>query len=145
MRRFRPLRRAIELNPSLIEAYNWLQISLMVLGRDEESLEVLQQALAIDPLNHTLNSQLRGQTAQPTVSSTLRANTISQVIEFPDVPGYTYDWIWQTSRLSAGNFERSLHWIKLGGEHGGLAPGTLSAGTRTTLHRGLLCAAWHVR
>ena len=118
-----PLRRAIELNPSLIEAYNWLQISLMVLGRDEDSREVLQQALEIDPLNHTLNANYAVKLHADGQLDAAREYYI-EILDFPDVPGYSYDWL-ANVELSAGDYARALHWIKLGGENGGLQADTI--------------------
>ncbi|MDJ0909766.1 MAG: winged helix-turn-helix domain-containing protein [Woeseiaceae bacterium] len=118
-----PLRRAIELNPSLIEAYNWLQISLMVLGRDDESIETLRQALTIDPLNHTLNMNYAVKLHADGQLDAAREYYI-KVLDFPDVPGYSYDWL-SNVELSAGNYEQALNWVKLGGENGGLQPDML--------------------
>ncbi len=118
-----PLRHAIELNPSLVEAYNWLQISLRALGRGDEASDVLRQALAIDPLNHTLNMNYAVNLHADGQLDAARDHML-QVLEFPDVPGYTYDWI-ANVEISAGDYERALHWIKLGGENGGLSPDTI--------------------
>jgi len=51
-----PLRRAIELDPTLINAYNWLSIALRSQGRSEEALPVIEAALEIDPLNPIINA-----------------------------------------------------------------------------------------
>ena len=113
-----PLRRAIDLNPSLVEAYNWLQISLKSLGREDEATEVLQQALSIDPLNHTLNMNYAVKLHSDGQLEAAREHYM-HVLEFPDVPSYTYDWL-SNVEISAGDYERSLHWLKLGGDNGGL-------------------------
>lgn len=49
------LRRAIELDPSLSDAYNWLANILYRQGRDAEAAVVQQQGLEIDPLNAPLS------------------------------------------------------------------------------------------
>ena len=50
------LRRAIELDPTLINAYNWLSIALNSQGRRAESEEVAEQALERDPLNPIISA-----------------------------------------------------------------------------------------
>jgi TolB-like protein/tetratricopeptide (TPR) repeat protein len=45
------LRRSIELDPALSIAYNWLALALRTSGRHEESYAIMDQGLAIDPLN----------------------------------------------------------------------------------------------
>jgi len=47
----RYLRRAIEIDPALSIAYNWLSLTLMMVGRNDESDAIMDQGLAIDPLN----------------------------------------------------------------------------------------------
>lgn len=44
------LRRAVSLNPSLSNAWNWLAITAKSQGRSQESLDYLARATAIDPL-----------------------------------------------------------------------------------------------
>ena len=43
------LRKAIELRPTLAEAWRELSAPLRALGRDEEAIEALEKALALDP------------------------------------------------------------------------------------------------
>jgi TolB-like protein len=45
-----PLRKALDLNPGLIDAYNWLNISLMALGRPAEARQVVMEMVERDPL-----------------------------------------------------------------------------------------------
>jgi len=45
------LRRAIELDPALSIAYNWLSLALQMVGRIDEAEHIMEQGLAIDPLN----------------------------------------------------------------------------------------------
>ena len=47
----RELRRAIELNPSLENAYRWLAGFLAGIGRDKEALQIAEQVVALDPLS----------------------------------------------------------------------------------------------
>lgn len=51
-------RRAIELDPGLINARIYLSILLQHLGRCEEAIEVAQRALVVDPLSPALNLTL---------------------------------------------------------------------------------------
>ena len=47
---FEPLRKALAINPNLIDASNWLSISLITLGRPAEGMEVLKEMVERDPL-----------------------------------------------------------------------------------------------
>ena len=47
----RALRRAIDLDPSFMNAYNWLVIALGSQGKHQEAADVQRHALEIDPLN----------------------------------------------------------------------------------------------
>jgi TolB-like protein/Tfp pilus assembly protein PilF len=46
----KPLRKALTINPNLIDASNWLAISLMTLGRPAEAREVMEAMVERDPL-----------------------------------------------------------------------------------------------
>jgi len=50
------LRRTIDLDPTLINAYNWLSIALRRQGRLDEASQVIEAALEIDPLNPIINA-----------------------------------------------------------------------------------------
>ena len=52
------LRRAIELDPSVTNAYNWLSNALAAQGRRDEAHQVKLQGLNVDPLNPILNVNL---------------------------------------------------------------------------------------
>lgn len=52
------LRRALELDPNLVNARNWLSNALHQQGRDEEGNRELQKAVAIDPLTPVANVNL---------------------------------------------------------------------------------------
>lgn len=52
------LRRAIELDPSVMNAYNWLNSALIYQGRRDEAHQVKLQGLRVDPLNPILNVNL---------------------------------------------------------------------------------------
>jgi len=44
-------KRAIELNPNYATAYHWYSVTLLYLGRYDESLAMIQRAHEIDPLS----------------------------------------------------------------------------------------------
>jgi tetratricopeptide (TPR) repeat protein len=49
-------KRAIELNPNYATAYHWYSITLVYLGRKDESLALMQRAREIDPLSSIITS-----------------------------------------------------------------------------------------
>ena len=51
----RELKRAIELNPNLPQAYAWNGARLMMIGKYDESLASIEQALVIDPTANGIN------------------------------------------------------------------------------------------
>jgi len=51
-------RRAIELNANYATAYHWYAITLLYLGRKDESLAMIQRAHEIDPLSSVITSTL---------------------------------------------------------------------------------------
>lgn len=58
-----PLRRALALDPNLVNAWNWLQRALRAQGRHAEADEALQYAARIDPLSPTIGANLAGEEA----------------------------------------------------------------------------------
>jgi TolB-like protein/Tfp pilus assembly protein PilF len=52
------LRRALAIDPNLVDAMNWLAGALSGQGRHEEAIEVLLRAVRIDPLATVINSNL---------------------------------------------------------------------------------------
>jgi tetratricopeptide (TPR) repeat protein len=52
------LRRAIELNPNYAFAYHILSHYLLLMGRNDESLEASKRALELDPLDMDINNHL---------------------------------------------------------------------------------------
>src|SRR5215471_7003030 len=51
-------KRAIELNPNYATAYHWYAVTLIYLGRKDESLAMIQRAHEIDPLSSVITSTL---------------------------------------------------------------------------------------
>ena len=51
-------KRAIELNPNYATAYHWYAVTLLYLGRKDESLALIQRAREIDPMSSIITSAL---------------------------------------------------------------------------------------
>lgn len=58
-----PLRRALALDPNLVNAWNWLNRALRAQGRHAEADEALENAARIDPLSPTIGANLAGKEA----------------------------------------------------------------------------------
>jgi TolB-like protein/tetratricopeptide (TPR) repeat protein len=56
----RNLRRAIEIDPAMSIAYNWLSLALRAVGRFDESESIMAQGLTIDPLNPPIVANVAG-------------------------------------------------------------------------------------
>jgi len=106
----RSLRRALELDPSLSIAYNWLASVLRQQGRYEESNAVREQGLLVDPLNPVLSvntaDRLREQGEHERAEQLLLRLTY-----LPDPPGMAYTRLAQLY-FDKGEFDKSLHWAK---------------------------------
>jgi DNA-binding winged helix-turn-helix (wHTH) protein/tetratricopeptide (TPR) repeat protein len=57
------LRRAVALDPSLVNAWNWLSLALNAQGLEQESYLALQSAALIDPLAPSIGANLAGREA----------------------------------------------------------------------------------
>jgi TolB-like protein/tetratricopeptide (TPR) repeat protein len=97
------LRRALELDPNLVDALNWLSGTLVEQGRTQEADSLLRRAVQIDPLAPIINSNLarrdasRGQ-FEAAESRLLRLTDLPQV----SVPVYMglLDLYAQTGRIA---------------------------------------------
>ena len=82
-------KRAIELNSNYATAYHWYSITLLYLGRKDESLAIIQRAREIDPMSSIITSafawvqQMRGD-HQASIENLLK------LIEFDPNFGITY-------------------------------------------------------
>jgi TolB-like protein len=106
----RSLRRALELDPSLSIAYNWLASTLRRQGRREEANAVQEQGLLVDPLNPVLTVNLANRlkkSGEPERAEQL----LLRLTDLPDPPGRAYMGLAQYYRDS-GDFDKSLHWGK---------------------------------
>jgi tetratricopeptide (TPR) repeat protein len=52
------LRRALQLNPSLVQAHAWLGAALVMLGRIDEAIDAMQEALRLEPNNANAHMSL---------------------------------------------------------------------------------------
>ena len=104
------LRRALELDPKLSIAYNWLASALNQLGLDSESDAVQDQGLVVDPLNPSLsvniaNRHLRSGRTQQAEQLMMRLTYL------PDPPGLAF---WELLGLytDAGQYDKAVFWAK---------------------------------
>jgi tetratricopeptide (TPR) repeat protein len=106
----RSLRRALDLDPSLSNAYNWLSNVLRKQGRYEEANAVQKQGLLVDPLNPILsvNSAL----GLRRLGEHERAEQILMRLTYlPDPPGVAYFGL-VGLYYDTGEFDKSVHWAK---------------------------------
>jgi TolB-like protein/Tfp pilus assembly protein PilF len=104
------LRRALDFDPSLSIAYNWLAIALRQLGRIEDANALQEQGLLVDPLNPALSvnvaDRLRWQGERKRAEQLLLRLTY-----LPDPPGVVYFALYRLYR-DTGDIEQALHWAK---------------------------------
>jgi TolB-like protein len=106
----RSLRRALELDPSLSIAYNWLSSTLLEQGRVEESNAVQEQGMLVDPLNPVLSANIAARLTR--LGERERAERILLRLTYlPDPPGGVYVALWMHYFFS-GKFDKTLHWAK---------------------------------
>jgi len=106
----RSLRRALDLDPSLSNAYNWLANVLLQQGRREEWQAVTDQGLLVDPLNPAMSINMADHLK--TLGERERAEQLMLRLTYlPDPPGVAY---WAMVRLysDTGEFDKALHWAK---------------------------------
>ena len=106
----RSLRRALDLDPSLSNAYNWLANVLLQQGRREEWQAVMDQGLLVDPLNPAMSINMADHLKR--LGERERAEQlILRLTYLPEPPGVAY---WGLKRLyfDTGEFDKALHWTK---------------------------------
>jgi TolB-like protein len=110
-------RKALALNPSYIDAMNWLMISFEQLGRYEESDATLKQMLVIDPLaliGRVNYVERLNRTGLVEAAHQLADQLLAQS------PGTAYYVHADTSLFYEGKIAEALSWgLKLVGESGG--------------------------
>lgn len=128
------LRRALELNSSLIRARSLLAGNLRMTGEHQTALRVLEEAVNIDPLNSRLNLNLGIQYRADGQFDAARAQ-MSKVLNYPDVPAYAWPWLADLEK-GTGRFDLAIDWLRKG-----IAAGTL-AGDDTRWEAGVIAAAY---
>lgn len=108
----RQLRHALKLNSSLIDARNWLSISLLMSGQDDEAEAVLLDAIAIDPLNPVLLLNMSARYHREGQLELAR-HQVLKVFDLPDAPGWAWDWMAGIEK-SAGHYDLALDWFRQG-------------------------------
>ncbi|MEM7433119.1 MAG: winged helix-turn-helix domain-containing protein [Pseudomonadota bacterium] len=104
------LRRAIELNPSLIDARNWLAIAHGTLGETEAALLVQEQALALDPLNSTMNMN-HGRSLNAAGFVERAREQMVHALTLPDSALWEIFWLADLER-SIGDGEAAIRWLR---------------------------------
>jgi TolB-like protein/Tfp pilus assembly protein PilF len=83
------LRRALELDPNLVEAWNWLATELGYQRRQDESVEALKLGARIDPLASIININLaRGDAREGRQADAGRR--LSRLLEIPQPSSYVF-------------------------------------------------------
>lgn len=86
------LQRALEINPSSIDARNWMSISYNMLGERQKAIRVLEEAIALDPLNPVLGLNI-GARYQADGRFDMAREQMRRVLEFPDAPIWGWQWL----------------------------------------------------
>jgi tetratricopeptide (TPR) repeat protein len=106
----RSLRRALDLDPTLSNAYNWLSNTLWQQGRYEESNAVQEQGLLVDPLNPVLTYNFARRLKR--LGERERAEQLLLRLTYlPDPPGAAYLGIVGLYH-DTGHIDKSLQWAK---------------------------------
>jgi TolB-like protein/tetratricopeptide (TPR) repeat protein len=106
----RSLRRALDLDPTLSNAYNWLSITLFNQGRYEEANAVQEQGLLVDPLSPVLTYNIARQLKR--LGERERAEQLLLRLTYlPDPPGAAYLGMVELYR-DTGHIDKSLQWAK---------------------------------
>jgi TolB-like protein/Flp pilus assembly protein TadD len=108
----RSLRRALDLDPTLTNAYNWLAITLTNQGRFEESNAVQMEGLLVDPLNPVLSVN-RALKLKELGERERAEQLLLRLTYLPDAPGMAYLGL-VNLYFDTGQFDKSLHWAKEG-------------------------------
>ena len=106
----RSLRRALDLDPTLSNAYNWLSNALLLQGRVEEANAVLEQGLLVDPLNPVLSVNFAARLRR--LGERERAEQIlMRLTHLPDTPVMAYSGLMMLY-FEAGEFDKAVRWAK---------------------------------
>jgi tetratricopeptide (TPR) repeat protein len=113
------LRRAIELDPTVSNAYNWLANALLAQNKRAEARLVRQQGLQSDPLNPIMNVNLANQYLN--VGDFERAESLLlRLLDLPSPPEHAYGSLFELY-ANYGRMIDALH-ILIRGEQAGDVP-----------------------
>jgi len=104
------LRRALDLDPSLTNAYNWLSNVLRQQGRVDEANVVQERGLLVNPLDPILSGnkalRLRNQGEYERAERLLL-----RLLDLPEPAGTAYFGMFQLY-VAMGELDKALHWAK---------------------------------
>jgi TolB-like protein/Flp pilus assembly protein TadD len=104
------LRRAIDLDPNLVIAYNWLSTTVSSQGRSEEGQAIRESGLAIDPLNPVINTNVAARYSSR--GDFRRAEKLLlRLMDLPDPPSMAY-WGLESLYYAYGRLDDALDWTK---------------------------------
>ena len=126
----RSLRRALDLDPSLTNAYNWLANALQQQGRHEESNAVSERGLLVNPLDPILSSNKARRLSRQGEHE--RAEQILlRLTHLPEPPGPAYTGL-AFLYAETGQLDKSIRWAK--------RYGLASASSLTSIYSAFLAA-----
>ncbi len=104
------LRRALELDPNLVIAYNWLSSAIGRQGRRREGWAVMENGLQIDPLNPVINTNVANRYSS--AGDFRRAEKLLlRLMDLPEPPAMAY-WGLHDLYFDYGKVDTSLDWMK---------------------------------
>jgi len=104
------LRRALDLDPSLTNAYNWLANAVQRQGRYEEANAVSDRGLLVNPLDPILSSNKAHQLARRGEHERAE-RLLLRLTNLPETPGPAYTGL-AVQYAEAGQLDKALHWAK---------------------------------
>ena len=120
----RELRLALELNPSLAQAYNWMGEVLLARGRAGEAVESFRMARDLDPFSPLMNRDY-GRSLRYAGRCGEALEAARTAVELDPAHWVTYDVIrncnWATGRFEEA-VEAAARWFEMGGLEDVVAP-----------------------
>jgi len=104
------LRRALDLDPSLTNAYNWLSNTLQQQGREEEANAVQERGLLVNPLDPILSANMSRRLSRQGEHERAE-QLLLRLTSLPEPPGLAYYGMFQ-QYTAMGEIDKALHWAK---------------------------------
>jgi TolB-like protein/tetratricopeptide (TPR) repeat protein len=104
------LRRALDLDPSLTNAYNWLSNTLQQQGREEEANAVQERGLLVNPLDPILSLNMSRRLLLEGKHERAE-QLLLRLTNLPEPPGLAYFGLFR-QYTAMGELDRALHWAK---------------------------------